>query len=137
MQQALLADMAVRYVSHAISKDGMEGCGTNGVVRSGGAGVNGHSTPIIDVANISPVEAVQDVEDLDKDIDSMTAELDGVGLDADGGPSLVIPERSVDLGQLLDTVLTTLPEEAYNLPSLTMEWLTKVTLSPDYEDPTD
>lgn len=120
--QALLAEMAVRYVSQAIDKDGAEGGARNnngsGPVRS--SSVNGHSTPIDGAAKGSPV----DTEDLDKDVDSARVEVEGLSVVEAGLPP--IPDRAVDLGQLLDTVLTTLPEEAYNLPSLTMEWLTKV-----------
>ena len=129
--QSLLAQMAVRYVSQAIDKDGAE-------ARNGGASplrsssVNGHSTPIHGAG--SPDDTAPTAEDLDKDVDSARGlggeeeeEEDGVVSAGEGLPP--IPERAVDLGQLLDTVLTTLPEEAYNLPSLTIEWLTKVGLS--------
>ena len=126
--QSLLAQMAVRYVSQAIDKDGAE-------ARNGGASplrsasVNGHSTPIHSAG--SPDDTAPTAEDLDKDVDSARdlteEEEEGVGSAGEGLPT--IPERTVDLGQLLDTVLTTLPEEAYNLPSLTIEWLTKVGLS--------
>ena len=127
--QSLLAQMAVRYVSQAIDKDGAEARnGEASPLRS--ASVNGHSTPIHSAG--SPDDTAPTAEDLDKDVDSARGlgdeeEEEGVVSAGDGLPP--IPERAVDLGQLLDTVLTTLPEEAYNLPSLTIEWLTKVGLS--------
>lgn len=115
--QSMLADMAVQYVSHALNKE-------SGDSSRGVQGINGHSTPINDANNSgAAAEAVEDVEDLDKDIDSLGSELKEVAVI---GESPFVPERVVDLGQLLDTVLTTLPEEAYNVPSLTLEWLTKV-----------
>ena len=184
VRQSLLAEMAVRYVSRAIDRDGVEGMlgGTNttinnnssnnnnnnnngngnssdgfGPVRNGSVN-NGHSTPVNNNSSDDDSSAVVSgggggggggggpgdaLGDLDKDVDSAAAAATRVGgvVEAGGGGASgvarpgaggvllfpPIPDRPVDLGQLLDTVLTTLPEDAYsNLPSLTMEWLTKV-----------
>ncbi|KAK7508503.1 hypothetical protein BaRGS_00000069 [Batillaria attramentaria] len=109
VKQAQLADMAVRYVSHAIDSEDAEGNGE----------MNGHSTPISVSDSGSPVDRDGASE---KDTDTAAA-VEGLSLRSQDVAS---PERRVELGQLLDTVLTTLPEEAYNVPSVTMEWLTKV-----------
>ncbi|KAK7110258.1 uncharacterized protein [Littorina saxatilis] len=121
VRQSQLAEMAVRYVSTAIDSDELEGRRN----RNGGGGLmgdaNGHSTPVNDSGSVVDSSAFPD---LDKDIDSAREEVENLEVSNRGLPS--IPDRDVDLGVLLDTVLTTLPEDAYNLPSLTMEWLTKV-----------
>ncbi|KAL8613109.1 hypothetical protein ACOMHN_035050 [Nucella lapillus] len=120
--QSLLADLAVQYVSEAINKEAAMAADSSGATVPNSSGINGHSTPIHDSGEAS--EAAEVVDDLDKDIDSLGAEVKEV-MGVVGEESPIIPERVVDLGQLLDVVLTTLPEEAFIVPSLTLEWLTK------------
>ncbi|XP_076435271.1 uncharacterized protein LOC143275103 isoform X2 [Babylonia areolata] len=129
--QSLLADMAVHYVSEAINRDAGSG---------GGGGINGHSTPVSDATATSGGGGGdgrgggrEDVEDLDKDVDSLGEELREVAGIAGGKEEELpfVPKGAgvgvvEDLGQLLDRVLTALPEEAYNMPALTLDWLTKV-----------
>jgi hypothetical protein len=139
--------MAVRYISHAIDRDSaykdQESEGGDEGSSAGNAAMTKPNTAATQNDASSPVSGEPaptaeddshpfgelNVEDLDKDVDSVGT--GGGGEGGDGG-SAVDPDiphispRPVDLGELLDTVLTILPEDAYNLASLTIDWLTKV-----------
>lgn len=130
VRHTLLADMAVRYVSHAIDREdteGREGSGRTGrllgLPRNGE--INGHSTPISRSGSGSPVEH-EGGSSSEKDTDSAAVSPAMESLNLGGGSQRMSSPERRDLGQLLDNVLTTLPENAYNVPSVTMEWLTKV-----------
>lgn len=111
-----LAELAVRYASQAIDKEDMK-------ERSGSS----HTSPLLTKndgdspsSNRSTPSELAILSEKDTDTALEDLGLSGVGLQMGSG------ERRVDLGSLLDKVLTILPEEAYNIPLVTMEWLTKV-----------